>query len=132
MGRHRLALFDHPVFKIKLFADDLECLIENLDRVLVCAGSYGQVDHALLFGFQVNSHGRLHFRVHPYPTRPSAPRQDTIWSYRPKRVAAFPGARHPGFSSRAPSGNRIASLTHPISWRSSPLEWEIRNSNAIL
>jgi hypothetical protein len=52
-----LALPKHPVFKLKLLADDLESLIEDFTGILIRAGLDGQVDHALLLGFQVNRHG---------------------------------------------------------------------------
>jgi hypothetical protein len=52
----RLALFEHPVFEIELFADDLEGLVQDLAGVLICPRPDGQVDYALPFGFQVNGH----------------------------------------------------------------------------
>jgi len=58
---YRIAMFQHPVFKIQLLADNLERLIEHLARVTVGASSDRQVEHALLFRFQVNRHGRISF-----------------------------------------------------------------------
>jgi hypothetical protein len=49
MGGYRLALFGHPVFELKLLADNLERLVQYLAGVLIRAGPDGQVDHALLF-----------------------------------------------------------------------------------
>jgi hypothetical protein len=46
-----------------LFADDLESLIENLTGVLIGARLDSQIDHALLFGFQVNRHGLVPFSI---------------------------------------------------------------------
>jgi hypothetical protein len=57
MGRYGFALFKHPVFEVKLFADDGERLFQDLAGIPIRAGLHGQVDHALLFGFQVNRHG---------------------------------------------------------------------------
>jgi hypothetical protein len=57
MGRYGFALFEHPVFEVKLFADDGERLFQDLAGISISAGPHGQVDHALLFGFQVNRHG---------------------------------------------------------------------------
>ena len=45
---HGLALFTLPMFEVELLADDLESLVENLVRILVCAGPDGQIDHSLL------------------------------------------------------------------------------------
>jgi hypothetical protein len=56
MSGYRVALFDHPVFELKLLADYLEGLIQDLVRVLICAGPDGQVNHALLLRFQINRH----------------------------------------------------------------------------
>jgi hypothetical protein len=42
-----------------LLADDLESLIEDFSGVPIRAGLDGQVEHTLLFGFQVNRHGRF-------------------------------------------------------------------------
>jgi hypothetical protein len=59
VGRDGFALLKHPVVEVKLLPDDLEGLIENLIGTLVCTGASGQIDHALLFGLQVNHHGTL-------------------------------------------------------------------------
>src|ERR1700687_3830303 len=57
VGGYFLVLPKHPVFEIELLADDFESLIEDFAGVLICARLDGQVDHTLLFGFQVNRHG---------------------------------------------------------------------------
>jgi hypothetical protein len=57
MGGDRPALFEHPVFQIELLADDLKGLVENLAGVTIRPGADSQVDHALLFRFQVDCHG---------------------------------------------------------------------------
>jgi hypothetical protein len=44
-------LFDHPIFELELLTDYFERLIQDLVRVLIRAGSDGQIDHALLFRF---------------------------------------------------------------------------------
>lgn len=54
---HFLAPPEHPVFQIELLTNDLESLVENFARVLIGAGLDRQIDHALLFGFQVNRQG---------------------------------------------------------------------------
>ena len=58
LGGDGLTLFEHPVLKIELLANDLKSLIENLSWVLIRARPHRQIDYALLFGFQVNRHGR--------------------------------------------------------------------------
>src|SRR5271157_1451218 len=57
MRGHFLALLKHPVFKIEVLADNLESLVKDFPGILISAGPDGQVNHALLFGFQVNRHG---------------------------------------------------------------------------
>ena len=59
MGVYRPALFDHPVFKFELLTDNLEGLVQDLARVLIGARPDGQVDHALVFRFQVDRHEAL-------------------------------------------------------------------------
>jgi hypothetical protein len=59
VGGYFLALPEHPVFKIELLANDLESLIEDFAGVPIRARLDGQVEHTLLFGFQVNRHGRF-------------------------------------------------------------------------
>jgi hypothetical protein len=59
VGGYFVALPKHPVFKIELLANDLESLIEDFAGVPIRARLDGQVDHTLLFGFQVNRHGRF-------------------------------------------------------------------------
>src|ERR1019366_5392575 len=61
MGGYRLALFGHSVFELKLLADNLERLVQDLAGILTRAGPDCQVDHALLFRFQVNRHEGLQF-----------------------------------------------------------------------
>src|ERR1039457_276498 len=65
MGRYGCALFEHPVFAIELFADDLERLVQDLAGIPIRARPEGQVDHALLFRFQVNRHWGLLFSSYP-------------------------------------------------------------------
>ena len=57
MRAQSLAVFDHPVLKGRLLANDFEGLVDDLGGRLVCARPDGQVDHALLFGFEVNYQG---------------------------------------------------------------------------
>ncbi len=56
MRRDLFTLFLHPVTQIKLFADYLKRLIDNLCRVLISPGLNSQVKEALLFGFQLDDH----------------------------------------------------------------------------
>ena len=41
MGGYFVALLQHPIFKVKLLADDLEGLIENIAWILIRAGLNG-------------------------------------------------------------------------------------------
>src|ERR1700735_2453138 len=50
LGSKRFALLLHPIFETKLFADDLESLVQHFIGVLVCAGLNSQIKHALMFG----------------------------------------------------------------------------------
>ena len=59
MRGDRLALFEHPFFQIKLLADDLECLGEDLAGIFIRARADREVNHTLLFGVQVDRHGGL-------------------------------------------------------------------------
>lgn len=63
MRGNRLALFEHPFFKIKLLANDLECLGEDLAGILIRTRSDREVQHALLFGVQLDCHGAYLYRV---------------------------------------------------------------------
>jgi hypothetical protein len=56
VGGYRLAFFGHPVFELKLLADNLERLFQDLLGVLICTGLDCKVDHALLFWLKVNRH----------------------------------------------------------------------------
>jgi hypothetical protein len=51
MSSHSLAMFEHPVFEIKLLADNLKRLFDHLGRVFIGPGSDRQVDHTLLLRF---------------------------------------------------------------------------------
>ena len=51
-----IAVFDHPVFEVKLLPDDFERLIEDLAGILIRARPDGQIDDALLFGLPFNRH----------------------------------------------------------------------------
>ena len=56
VGSHSLALSKHLIFQVQLLADDRESLVQNLVRALVGSGLNGQVDEALLFGFEIDRH----------------------------------------------------------------------------
>ena len=74
MRAYSFALFNHPIFKIELLADDFERLVEDLARVLISARADRQIDHALLFGFEVNHHDKISIfqnRTLPGPFHPT-------------------------------------------------------------
>jgi hypothetical protein len=70
---YSVALFEHPVFEFELFA---YTLIWDLVGVLIGAGRDRQIDHTLVFRFQLNRHEGLRSSrfgfLSPYPAAPPA------------------------------------------------------------